>query len=156
VVLTAYEYALLIKLFGPWAVELDEHGDPCLRKVGGTCIFQSPTGLCRLQPLGLKPLACKVWPFKVREVKGSEHVEQDEMFVYKGKVYRVYVHSSCRGIGKGSEEGLINAIKEVIEIKKNPARPQVYTTSFIVSGKAAAEALDLVRLRSIGATLLPV
>ncbi|PCN49856.1 hypothetical protein B6U99_07560 [Candidatus Geothermarchaeota archaeon ex4572_27] len=156
VVLTAYEYALITKVFGTWAVELDEHGDPCLRKVGGACIFQSPSGLCKLQPLGLKPIACKVWPFKVREVKPSERVEWDELFIYNGRAYRAYVHSSCRGIGRGSEERLVNAIKEVIEIKRDPSRPQLYTTSPYVGRRALDEAMDLVVLHGLRAAMLPV
>jgi len=141
-VLSAYEYATLIKLFGPGVVEIDSHGDPCLKRVEGTCIFQSPEGLCELQPLGLKPLACKVWPFKVVKVEDPGYASLDELFVYRGEAYKAYVHSSCLGIGHGTRENLVEAIKEVIEVKKDPRRPQCYTT-------AQLKPLQLARLSTI-------
>jgi len=129
VILTTYEYALLTNLFGQRVVELNSRGDPCLRRVQGVCVFQSSEGLCRLQPLGLKPLACKVWPFKVVEVKNIGEAGEADLFIHGGRAYRVYVHSSCNGIGHGSREELVEAIKEVIEIKRNPHRPQLYSTA---------------------------
>lgn len=129
VVLTSYEYARLTNLLGPDVVEIDRHGDPCLRQRGGTCVFQGEDGLCGLQPLGLKPLACKVWPFKVERVEGGEEVSHEELFTYGGETYRVLVHSACSGLGKGTWEEMVEAIKEVIEIKRNPEAPQRYTTA---------------------------
>ncbi|MEM4699780.1 MAG: hypothetical protein QXT74_02360, partial [Candidatus Nezhaarchaeales archaeon] len=118
----------LINLFGPGVVEIDRYGDPCLKQVNGTCLFQGEDGLCQLQPLGLKPLACKVWPFKVERAREGE-ASYEELFTYMGEDYRVLVHSECSGVGRGTWEGLVEAIKEVIEIKRNPETPQRYTTA---------------------------
>ncbi|MCX8204618.1 MAG: YkgJ family cysteine cluster protein [Candidatus Nezhaarchaeota archaeon] len=129
VVLTPYEYARLTNFFGLGVVDIDKHGDPCLRQVSDTCLFQSEEGLCKLQPLGLKPLACKVWPFKVKKVSEGRGVSYEELFTYRGEAYRVLIHSGCSGVGKGTWEGMVEAIKEVIEIKRNPETPQRFTTA---------------------------
>jgi len=135
--LTPYEYVTFTKLFGLGVAELDRFGDPCLKRSEGACVFQSPEGLCGLQALGLKPLACKVWPFKVVRAKSLDEASPDDAFVYRGEVYRAYVNSSCLGIGHGTREGLVEAIKEVIEIKRDPQTPQRYTTAQLKPSRLA-------------------
>ena len=130
VALTPYEYAKLSTIFGPWCVDVDEFGNPCLRKVGGRCVFQTEEGLCGLQPLGLKPLACKVWPFRVLKRPKYGH-PQEALFVYGGKRYYVYVNSMCSGVNRGDPRKLPLVVSEVIRILKRPSTPQRYSTSNI-------------------------
>lgn len=132
--LTSYEYARIVELLGAEFVEVSDAGDPCLRRVGGTCVFQDASGLCLLQPLGLKPIACKLWPFKVR--RGCD--DPRALFVYEGEEYCVYVNVRCRGVNAGTLADLVRAICEVIELHKNPNKPQVYSTSRLTAPLLAA------------------
>lgn len=144
VTLTVYEYALIVKRLGPEFIEISETGDPCLRRVKGTCVFQDLNGLCQLQPLGLKPLACKVWPFKVQEAPARGYRSEYARFDYEGEAYYVYVNSSCNGVNAGTFNGLVQAIREVIEMRKNPRKPQFFSTSHRV--RAVPTLLSAVRI----------
>ncbi|MEM1538635.1 MAG: YkgJ family cysteine cluster protein [Candidatus Nezhaarchaeales archaeon] len=129
VFLTAYEYVVIIKRFGSRFIDVSKTGDLCLKRVEGTCVFQDVNGLCQLQPLGLKPLACKVWPFKVQDAPAKGFWDEYASFNYADKTYYVYVNTDCNGINNGTFNDLIQAIREVIEIHRNPWRPQFYSTS---------------------------
>lgn len=133
VALTSYEVASLIKAFGYEVLEVDRYGGTYLKKVDGACIFQSYDGLCTLQPLGLKPLACKVWPFKVVEVKDLSSVWEKEFFSYRGRLYKACIHTFCRGIGRGCFKDLLMALKEVIELREQPTKFQIYSTALIAT-----------------------
>lgn len=125
--LRAIEYVQITNNFGDGVVTIDT-GKPRLKKVGGTCVFQHPSGLCELQSLGLKPSACKLWPFAILDKKHT-----DAVFHFKGKKYYVYVNTSCMGINKGDPSELPLTVHEVIEISLNPDRPQACSTSNVPS-----------------------
>jgi len=131
VVLRPYEYALLTEVYGHGIIRIDSMGSPCLKRVGNKCIFQDNYGLCALQPLRMKPLACKVWPFAVCSEPKRKHENGEALFVYKGRDYYVHIDMSypCRGIGAGTREKLHSTIAEVIELQQNPANPQIHSTS---------------------------
>jgi len=133
VILRPYEYALLTRLYGHIIVQIDSTGNPCLRKVDGRCIFHDSHGLCLLQPLGMKPLACRVWPFTVHSK--PKHSAHEALFVHKGRDYYVYVDRSypCRGMGVGTKENPRSAIGEIIELYRNPTKPQLHSTSSILN-----------------------
>lgn len=88
--LTTYEYAR-IRAIAPAAIELDRHGGVSLRKIRTRCVFLNEHGLCDLQPLGLKPSACKAWPFVVSREPKSDNRE-DVRFSYKDEEYYVYLN----------------------------------------------------------------
>jgi Fe-S-cluster containining protein len=138
VVLRAYEYALITENFGQMATWIDGLGDPCLAKVGGRCVFQDWSGLCRLQSMGMKPLACKVWPFIVQR-EPRPRSTRDASFHYRGEEYFVYVDTTCPcdGMNRGDPDELPLTVAEAIEISRDPDRPQRYTTA-IRKGKIAA------------------
>jgi len=109
---------------------IDDLGDPCLTKVGGRCVFQDWDGSCILQSLGMKPLACKVWPFIVHR----EHplrFASDASFRYRGEEYFVYVdmRCPCDGMNRGDPDELPLIVAEAVEISRDPDRPQRYTTA---------------------------
>jgi len=133
VFLRPYEYARLTKVYGQNAMQIDSVGNPCLRKVSGRCVFQDRYGLCMLQPFGMKPLACKVWPFSVHVE--AKHNSAEALFVYEGKDYYVYVDMvyPCRGLGEGTAENLYSAISEIIEMQSNPVKQQIHSTSILSS-----------------------
>lgn len=126
--LTPYEYALIVETLGAGFVEVTGTGNPCLKRVGGTCVFQDASGLCGLQPLGLKPLACKAWPFRVQKRAGDRRA----LFVYEGEEYYVYVNTKCKGVNAGTFYDLVQAIREVIELRENPRRAQFFSTCHTV------------------------
>ncbi|MEM2210833.1 MAG: YkgJ family cysteine cluster protein [Nitrososphaerales archaeon] len=129
IILTPYDYAIISKRFGYNTIYIDNLGNPCLKKVNGKCIFQDANNLCSLQPLGMKPLACKIWPFIIYKRPKFEY--KDALFRYKGEDYYVYVDKSypCPGVNKGNSEKLYRTIIELIEIQHNPSRQQLYSTS---------------------------
>ena len=83
----SFEYAKIVS-FRPDAIELDNLGNPYLRKVDGRCIFLEKGRFCGLQPYGLKPFACKIWPFNVYSIQKSGSVGKSE-FLYRNKEYYV-------------------------------------------------------------------
>jgi Fe-S-cluster containining protein len=106
---------------------MDSVGNPCLGQVRGRCIFLDARRLCTLQPLDMKPMACKMWPFTVDKKPGCE----EALFQYKGEDYHVYVDRSypCPGIGKGDPVELHWTISELVEIQHNLLKKQIFYTS---------------------------
>jgi len=82
-----------------------------IKKIGKKCPFQVGR-LCSLQGT-IKPLACKLYPFKIRE-KGEEEAE----FEYKGETFYVYVDAStCPNIVLGKPTPMLKKlITEAIQI----------------------------------------
>jgi len=141
IALRAYEYALITESFGRTVVWMDGLGNPCLKKVGGRCIFQDWDGLCKLQPMGMKPLTCKVWPFIVRR-EPQQRFTGDASFRHRGEEYFVYVDTlyPCGGMNKGEPEELPLTVAEAVEISRDPEKPQRYTTA-IPKGKLIAPSI---------------
>lgn len=129
VVLRAYEYAQILQAFGPEVIDINSLGNPCLRRVGGRCVFQDSSGLCTLQPLGLKPVTCKLWPFAVRRGELEDKQEREAVFYHQGERYYIFVNSSCTGINKGDPDRLSSILHEIVEISLNPSLPQKHSTS---------------------------
>jgi|Deesub1362A_J573_1020465.scaffolds.fasta_scaffold00005_63 hypothetical protein len=109
--LRAREFVDLTKLFGEGIVEI-RLGKPYLKKIRGICVFQQGR-LCTLHPRGIKPRACKIYPFTVRD-KGWESAK----FTYRGGEYYVYVNPECRGVilGTPTKNLVERIIPEVIEL----------------------------------------
>lgn len=123
-VLSAYEYALFLRKFGSGVIEIDSLGNPHLRHVRGRCTFLNSKNLCQLQPLGMKPWVCKLWPFKV-----SNKLDPRAEFRYEGREYHIFVDPSCRGVNKGDPQRLPATISEIIDIYHDPSTEQRYSTS---------------------------
>ena len=102
-----------------------------LRKGGRDCPFllSSHMSLCYLQLLGMKPRACKLWPFYI--FSNPEYGRREEAaFSNKLGTFYIYVDPRCPGITIGRpSERLINAIDEAVEIWLGLRREQVLTTS---------------------------
>ncbi len=132
--LTTYEYIMITRHFGHFVVEMSG-AKPRLRSLQNGCIFLAE-GLCSLQALGMKPLACRLWPFAVREKPLKAYSHERALFEYRGSEYYVYIHSACRGIGKGNPATFRLAIQEAVEISLNPERPLQHLTSPLVKLEA--------------------
>ncbi len=104
--LRVYEYARL-----KWTGFVEErYGRFYIKKIGNVCPFQSGN-LCILQGK-LKPLACKLYPFKIKR-KGDDKAE----FEYKGERFYVYVDIFCPNVvlGKPSED-LKRMVVEAVQL----------------------------------------
>ena len=120
----------MTKRFGHGMTETDNLGNPCVRKVRGRCVFQDSEGLCNAQRLGLKPLACKLWPFMV--FKEPRHrFEAEASFRHQGSESFVYVDTAfpCSGLNKGNPEELPLILGEAVEVARDPGRAQRHTTA---------------------------
>jgi len=129
------EYVRVASRYGYDAVDFGM-GKVYLRHgLGDRCLFQHPSQgrwVCALQ--GIKPLACKLFPFRVlskpvyRRGDGSE-------FIYKGRTFHVYLDPDCEGIvlGRPSERLLYQILPEVVEIGMGERTKQRFTTSKYVS-----------------------
>jgi len=122
------EWELIGKLW-PEAITERNRG-AYLRKIGGRCVFQKGR-LCSLQPLGLKPLACKLWPFVVFTAPVSEWETEgwESLFILGEREYFIYVDTACKGINQGDPKELEKVIAESVEIHNNPRVRQCLTTS---------------------------
>lgn len=128
IIITPYEYAKLSH-YSQILVQIDNSGDPVLRKVNGRCIAQDQYGSCLLQKVGMKPVACKIWPFTI--FSNPKHREPEALFIHEGKEYFVYVDRaySCPGINKGTPEMLPATIQETMEIYMGRKVNQLLSTS---------------------------
>ena len=124
-----YDEVAMIRKF--WSDAVEERGERIyLRKVGKKCLFQSGKS-CALQPLGLKPIACKVWPFYVstEPICSWDDGNYQAQFLCRGKEFFVYVNTNCYGVNRGTQSNLRKVISEVIMLQMNPKEQQHYSTS---------------------------
>jgi len=103
------------------------------RRDDGACIFLCKyfdQWLCGLQHM--KPLACKLWPFKIlsRPKFGSPN---EAFYNYKNQKLYVYVDPLCVGISWGNPaQGFMhNTMTEFAEIALGLREKQYYSTSNI-------------------------
>lgn len=133
--LKADEYARIARVFGHRVVEFGlgkvylKHGD------GNRCIFQKPSmgrWICSLQ--GMKPLACKLFPFRVHS-KPVYSRGDGSMYTYNGRTFHVYVDPDCEGLvpGKPSHRFQYQVLPEMIHIGMGMRFKQRFTTSKYIS-----------------------
>jgi Fe-S-cluster containining protein len=101
VVLGFPEWLRLNQTFGSQTTVTDFNRFYIKRHSDGTCAFLCSNSLkytCGLQ--GMKPQACKIWPFKVlAEPKYGE--EKQAAFDFLGNKLYVYVDNICNGVRLG-------------------------------------------------------
>lgn len=130
--LRAREVVKITNIYGANAVELDASRlRAYLRKIGGKCVFQRQVhefSLCLLQHVGMKPYACKMWPFAVKSegVKGEEAA-----FMYDKRLFYIYLNPRCTGLrfGRPSVSLREKILPEAVELSLNPDRNHRYLTS---------------------------
>ncbi len=131
VVLRFDEWLNLVRRYGVEVTKASLNRLYIGKKNDGTCMFlYSSFGVsfCGLQ--GMKPTACKLWPFKVsnRPTYGGP---REAAFNYKGREFFVYVDPFCPEIrwGKPSQQMMYHVIPEFIEIAMGSREKQIYSTS---------------------------
>lgn len=125
------EWLSLSGLFGPDVAE--QILDKTFLRMGadGRCAFQRKIEghwLCTIQ--SAKPLACRLFPFKVcfQPLFGRK---EEALFSHSGLCVFVYVDVGCRGIVWGTPrmELVRKALPEFIGLKLKEDRVQFYTTA---------------------------
>jgi len=134
VVLTFNEWLNITKKYGVGATRAGLNKFYMGKKSDGSCIFlyATPNGkwLCGLQHS--KPLACKLWPFKVLSKPTYGH-PSESIFEYNGQRFYVYIDPFCPGIrwGQPSPELVHKVIPEFIEIALGIRNTQLYSTMIL-------------------------
>ncbi|MGQ9722714.1 MAG: YkgJ family cysteine cluster protein [Candidatus Jordarchaeum sp.] len=133
-VLSPFEYVQFLQTFGSEVIEIDSLGNPHIRKIENRCMFQTYSGLCALQPLGMKPLACKLWPFAVYGEENSPKPQGEATFYHRGHRYYIYVNPQCLGVNMGHPKEYLSTLHEVVNISLDPLHEQKYSTfHYIIS-----------------------
>jgi hypothetical protein len=129
-VLGFQEWLRLTKTFGSETTVAGLDRFYIKRASDGTCAFlcnNSRNYFCGLQ--GIKPEACKIWPFKVlTEPKYGE--EKQAAFNYMGNNLYVYADTMCSGLRYGTPtwEFRYTTLKEFTELALGLRQVQYKTT----------------------------
>jgi Fe-S-cluster containining protein len=127
--LSAWEWTRITQSYGASVTEISIDG-LFLKKKQGRCIFQymqSGKWLCSIQHL--KPLACKLWPFKIFRKPKFGRAEKATLESGGRKLF-VYADPLCPTLklGEPSEEFLKNILPEFIGISLSAYGKQYYST----------------------------
>lgn len=137
VVLTFHEWLKITKTFGAGVTRAGLNKFYMGKRSDGSCIFlyTAPDGkkLCGLQ--NNKPLACKVWPFKILN-KPKYGGAKEAFFNYNGQDLFIYIDPFCPGIrwGPPSAELIYKVIPEFIEVASGIRQKQFYSTMRLTPG----------------------
>jgi Fe-S-cluster containining protein len=104
-------------------------------KSDGTCVFLDnhySCWSCQLQYM--KPMACKLWPFKISNKPRYGRPREAEYSLSSMKLY-VYVDPSCTGIrwGTPSPEFTSFTLPEFVDLALGQRRKQYYSTARLVN-----------------------
>ena len=127
--LSTWEWTRITQTYGISVTEISVDG-LFLKKKQGRCIFQYMQGgkwLCAIQHL--KPLACRLWPFKIFRRPKYGRAEKAAL-ESGGRRMFVYVDPLCPTLklGEPSEEFLKNILPEFINISLSTYEEQYYST----------------------------
>lgn len=129
--LRASEALSIARIFGWDHLEVRK-GRLFIRKHGRACPFLVRRGslrVCLLQEVGIKPRACKVWPFHIFRTPEYGKREEASLSTRYGTFY-VYVDPRCPGISLGRPtDTLLDAVVEALEIWLGVRTEQCLTTS---------------------------
>jgi hypothetical protein len=103
------------------------------RNSDGTCRFLACVGdrcFCGLP--NMKPLACKIWPFKIF-AKPKFGRPDEALYRYRNKDFYVYVDQACTGLSWGipTPEFKYRTLPELIDVAVGLRKQQFHSTSKI-------------------------
>lgn len=131
VVLRFEEWLRLINKYGVEMTRAGLNKFYLARRSDGSCVFLYPymgKWFCGLQDM--KPLACKLWPFKI--LKTPKYGSPNKaLFIYRGRPLYVYIDPFCPNIkwGKPTPELIHKIVPEFIELSLNLREKQIFSTS---------------------------
>ncbi len=136
--LKSYEALKIAKVFGPDKITIIKGKEYLAKEEGEPCPFlinRYGKLICSLQDIGLKPLACKLWPFHI--YKRPEYGRDEEAyFQHRLGSFYVYVDQRCPGISLGKPTyRLIKTIEEAIDLWLGVRKEQLLTTSTNVASR---------------------
>jgi len=148
--LNAYEATKLAEIFGYDCLELGLKGYYLKKKPNRRCIFQIYSGgrwICGIQ--GIKPLACRLWPFIVTQKPRYEYKDEAE-FEFRGQKVYVYLNPYCRGIIYGTPSSIFikKVIPEFVELSLGLRREQELSTSILVSAQTNLALLTMLTAKN--------
>lgn len=131
VVLNFSEWVSIIKKYGEGAVARAPGKLLLGKRNNGSCCFLNLLGdtpSCGLQHA--KPLACKIWPFKVFNEPKFGH-GREALYAYLGRDFYVYVDPACTGLhlGKPTTDFKYKILPEFIDVALGLRQNQYYSTS---------------------------
>jgi len=131
VVLKFNEWLRLVQKYGVGVTNAGLNKFYLGKKPDGTCIFLYTVNgvwFCGLQ--NMKPVACKLWPFKVLD-RPRYGRAKEAFFSHEGKKLFVYTDPFCPEItwGKPGDEMVHKVIPEFVEIALGLREKQFYSTS---------------------------
>jgi len=131
VVLDFPEWVKIVKAYGVGFTEPSISKFYLKRKSDGTCIFLyniQGMWLCALQQM--KPIACKLWPFKVSD-KPKYGRPNEAIYDYGENKLYVYVDQSCLGLqwGNPTQEFRNGTLREFVDLALGLRQKQFYSTS---------------------------
>ncbi len=150
--LKPHEALSIARTFGPEFVTSIAGRQYISKDSGEPCPFlvrENGAYLCLLQGLGMKPSACKVWPFMI--YRRPEHGRAEEAY-YSHRLgsFYVYVDQRCPGIRPGRPTPkLVRTIDEAIEVWMGMRGNQIYTTASL-TGRIRASTIGLTTRRALG------
>lgn len=148
VALTTNEWTRIFQNYGLDVVQPSLEGFYLRKNTDGRCIFQYRLGeawLCAIQHM--KPLACKLWPFRV--LQAPKYGEEERAFyAYRGQRFFIYVDSLCQGLtwGRPDDSLMLRTLPEVVELKLGVREEQHYST--ISLSRPSSPRMDFLRLVS--------
>jgi len=136
VVLEFPEWVRIVKAYG---VDYTEPGVSRLylrHKSDGSCAFlYNPYGkwVCSLQPM--KPIACKLWPFKISDKPKYGKPNEAAYYTKEQRRLYVYVDPACIGLrwGMPSQNFQTVIVPEFVDLALGLRREQFYSTSHLPS-----------------------
>jgi len=102
VVLNFPEWLNISRTFGSEKTVIGLNKFSLKRTDDGSCVFLCRLGenyFCGLQ--NIKPVACKLWPFKILTEPKYDHPNQ-AAFEYRGKKLFIYADTMCQGLRYGT------------------------------------------------------
>ncbi|MGP3668048.1 MAG: YkgJ family cysteine cluster protein [Candidatus Bathyarchaeota archaeon] len=147
--LSVDEWLRITRIYGD--VVVSSLGKLVLRRgVDGSCVFLRRIGgrwICGLQ--SIKPRACMLWPFYVKE-KPVYGYGEFACYSHNGLNFYIYVDTFCKGLiyGLPSKKILDEILPEVVKIYLGKKVKQQYTTSKLNLGVLGGDMRNIVRLLS--------
>ena len=128
--LTTAEWLSLTREYGYGIASQQTEGFFISKTIDGWCpfLFRGEHSSCGLQRT--KPLACKLWPFRISDYPRYGMMEESR-FHHRGRVFYVYGIPFCRGFRYGTPTNNFtkNVLPEFIDARLGLQPSQVFTTA---------------------------
>jgi Fe-S-cluster containining protein len=129
--LTPPEWLMIVKAYGYGLVDQTLSGFYLRKTIDDHCPFLAKSlwgYACQLQHT--KPLACKLWPFRIR---GDSRLgyEDEAHLKYRGRDFYVYAQPQCPGIVVGTPSPWFTqtVLPEFLDIRLGLQKEQIHSTS---------------------------